>query len=238
MMRSIRLPYSLCLAILLAFGGTGILSATLVSYDNLGDWEAATSPGYGLTDFEVSSGATSYSTSSGYQVNDLSFVGITTGSPTYFLYVIDAAVYSGHDYGSGDVLKGPASATTRTDPRIQVTLPSGTTSFGVDLMTYDVTTENAGPQTFNVRVDGATPISQGTLAQPNRQFFGITSTDPIGQVEFVLVGTGPNIFPMLDNFRYGASASISESPEPGTYLLVGGGLLLAGFYRRRRVVGS
>lgn len=239
-MHSIRLPYSLCLVMLLAFGGAGVLSATLVSYDNLGDWEAATSPGFGLVDFEVSNGATSYSSSSGYQVDGLTFVGITTGSPTYFLYVIDTGVYSGHDYGSGDVLKGPNNATDRPDPRIQVTLPTGTTSFGVDLLTYNSVTENAGPQTFGIRVDGADPLSQGTLAQPNRQFFGFTSTDSIGQVEFVLVGTGNNIYPMLDNFRYGTAAIISETPEPGTYLLVGSGLLLAGFCRRRRnsAVGS
>jgi len=238
-MHSMRIPYSLCLATLLAMCGAGVLSATLVSYDNLAVWETATSPGYGLIDFEITTSYISYNNGTGYVTGGVQFIGITDSTPPYELTVVDGGIV-GHNYGSGDVLKGPAFKTgINEESLIRVNLPGGITSFGLDLMAYDESGATA-PQNYTIRV-GLTDFGVTTLAQSasERLFFGLTSTDPIGSIDLILLTGGSSMKPVLDNFRYGAVEEVSHTPEPGTYLLVGSGLLAAGLYRRRsHSVGS
>lgn len=231
-MQFIRLPYCLCLAALLALGGASVMTATLVSYTALPDWEGATSS-YSLVDFEETASYVSYPTNSGYTYNgEVQFLGITSGVPSYPLTIVDAGAYPGFDHGSGDVLRGSVYQPNPPTPLLRVSIPSGVTSVGVDLMTYNALGP-AVPQSYIVRI-GATDYYVDTLAQPGRQFFGITSSDPISQVDFILNSGTANTYALIDNFRYGTAASGTETPEPGTYLLVGGGLVAAGLFRRRR----
>ena len=236
-MHSIRLPYSLCLATLLALNGAGVMSATLVSYDNLSAWEADTNPGFGLIEFEITSSYISYNDSAGYSTGGVQFIGVTNGSPPYELTVVDGGVV-GHNYGSGDVLKGPLYKTNPPRSFVQVNLPADITSFGVDLGAYDGSGATA-PQNFTIRI-GLTEFAVTTVAQPGLKFFGLTSSDPIPTVDLILETGGALTKPIVDNVRFGTASAGAETPEPGTYLLVGAGLVAIGVYRRRNggAVGS
>jgi len=208
------------------------MTATLVDYENLADWESATSS-YSLVDFEETDSYVSYPISSGYTYNgEVQFLGITSNVPSYPLTIVDTGAYSGFDHGSGDVLRGSIYQPNPPTPSLRVLIAGGVTSFGVDLMTYNAL-GSAVPQEYIVRI-GATDYYVNTLAQPGRQFFGITSSDIITQVDLILNSGTADTYALIDNFRYGTAAGGTETPEPGTYLLVGGGLVVTGLFRKRK----
>lgn len=225
---------TLILATLLLLVLTGSLNATLMQYSDRATWEATT-PGATNIDFDVTSTFASYSNATGLNLGGVQFLGLAT-PPSYQLFVVDPAFAPDHDHGSGDVLKGPEYEIAVPTKSIVANLPGGITSFGVDLMTYDAVGGPAPPQTFNIllsTLDPVTPVM--TLTQPGRAFLGIVSSDPISQVEFVLAtGINAQTFPLIDNFSFG-TASPAATPEPSTYLLVGGGLLMVAAVRRRKL---
>lgn len=232
-----RLPYALCVATLLTLGGAGVLNATLVTYTSLTEWEAATN-GYQTIDFDVTSTGINLSNSTGYNYTpNIQFLGIIDGPPiSYSLWVIDPAAGPTRDHGSGDVLQGPAYKPTQPTRRIQANLSlPAITSIGVDLMTYDQQDGAAEPQTYTIRVPGYSDITGvSTLTQPGRQFFGLTSTEPITRIEFILTsGKNDYTYPLIDNFRYGDALVETQTPESSSYLLVGSGLVALGLWRRR-----
>lgn len=212
--------------------------ATSVQYSDRVAWEAASS---GLTgiDFEgITDTYASYGDASGLTVGDVQFVGVQPASSSYWLYVNNPASGSAEDYGSGALLKGPIYSSSDPSRHILVNLPTGVTSFGVDLMTLD-----ADPATFNILLstgDQFTGIN--TAARPNRTFFGLTSDAEISSIQFVLTGGVPSTsIPGIDNFTYGAAGSgggggaPEQTPEAATLIMVGMGLILINRLRKKRL---
>ena len=249
-MHRLRLPDLWCAVTLLLAGGAWPAQATLVTYNSLADWQAATSS-YQTVNFEVSPNATSYSTAAGYSPNaNIQFIG--QSSPNYFLWIVDTVVNPGNSYGTGDVLKGPLFAPSNPNRRIDVNLNPGVTAFSLNLMTYLNGSSTAPPQDFKIQFSTGDVISPiHTATQPTTTFFGVTSTEPITWAQvYLITGTvGSDVYPLIDNVSYGTAAPVvidpppgdtSETPEPVTYLLVGSGLIglsLAGKRRRRNSSG-
>ena len=201
------------------------LSATIVEYADRVTWELTT-PGLSTInfddgDYDNSDTYQSYNTASGLTINGIQFIG-QYSIDTYFLYVVHENI-SGHDFDSGAILKGPAYQTANAYRYIQVNLPTGITSFGVDLMSVGTNQEG-----MSILINpGAYSTAITTGIQPGSTFFGVTSDDDITQIQFKLTsGTSDVSLPALDDFSFGAAADLSAVPEPGTYLMVGAGLLL------------
>ena len=166
---------------------------------------------------------------------------------SYYLYALNPAIGDAQDFGSGTELRGPylpctvvgACASPHTS-YLSVTLPSGATSFGLDLMT-------AYPQaqSFTIQLDS---IDVGlvitTQARPTRTFFGVTTDAPISQVRITLnSGVINQTQGLFDNFAYGAAGTSGgggttdpsgDTPEVATMLCVGSGLMAMRLLRRRQ----
>lgn len=207
--------------------------AGIVTYTDLNAWTAATT---GITTITFESlaptnGSKDYSTSTGY-INGVQFQGFENNA-TYDLQVVDSGLGAPYyNFGSGASLKGPSynAPPAGFTPYIHSILPVNTTAFGVDLMTV-----SPNALTFQITVAGQIfTINTGT--RPNRTFFGITSDSAIAAADFAVIGTTnlAGTYGMLDNFRYGANAAQAQvqTPELGTLLLIGSGLI--GFRMLRR----
>jgi hypothetical protein len=108
-----------------------------------------------------------------------------------YLYVVDPA-YSPtyYDWGSGALVLDAYSGGS-----IIVSLPSGTTAVGTDIMSFE-------PYLATVQITLSTGevFTAFTQDYPNRAFVGFTSTAPIASITFNNI-SGPNL--ALDNFLFG-----------------------------------
>lgn len=218
-------------------------ASVLQTFTTRASWEAATQAGFTTVDFENLSlpmGYLSYSTSAGLTTGGLSFVGVQgdTWSPYYLWAAIPGALDP--DFAnSGALLKGPEYRAGGA-AYLSVTVPTGVTSFGLDLMSYNPTAQN-----FVIQLDGVNiGVVITTLAQPARQFFGFTADAPITNVRIFLDGS-PNTSAAtagrFDNFVYGAAGAPGgggggggeEAPEGTTMLCLGMGLVMVRWVKRR-----
>ncbi len=218
------------LAVLLA--GLPLPASTI--YADWPSWQSAVSS-YTTVDFEgITDDFVSYNTSAGLTIGDIRFVGLSYNGG-YALYVVDSATYPDHDFGAGDVLKGPVYVSGYS-AILRILLPATTTALAFDLGTY--TTPSS---VYTISLDTGEQFSNIAVgARPNTTFFGITSAVPFTQVD-VLMTTGVSweSNPVLDNVAYGlagggtAGGGPSEAPEGATFLLVGSGLVVFWRWRRR-----
>jgi len=205
------------------------LSASVIDYDNLADWEAATGSYSAVTFDEAlpSAGWEMYTDEDGYTSpnGEVQFVGLTSPSSHVLIR-------------AGGILKGDGLDVTNYST-IQVHLPADVTSFSVELMAL-----YGYPGSFTVALSSGEEFDLTGFADETPQFFGITSDIPIAEVNFILTsGISNTTQPGIDNFFYGVAAGAglpledpAETPEAATFLLVGTGLLLLCRARRKRVM--
>jgi hypothetical protein len=104
-------------------------------------------------------------------------------------------------------------------------------AFGVDLMTV-----SPNALAYRVELQGLT-VNVPTAVRPNRTFFGAISDTPISYIDFTVAGTVFNggTYGLLDNFQF------EQTPEPGTFILIGSGLIalstIAKRFRGLKIVG-
>ncbi|MDQ6759331.1 MAG: PEP-CTERM sorting domain-containing protein [Acidobacteriota bacterium] len=231
-MRSLILPLSL--SAFMAVLALPTAQAALITYTDEAAYHAAfanNGPFVTTTiDFEhqaPANGTKSFSSSTGYVISGAQFVGYATAS-TYALLIVDSGASSPYfDFGSGGTLKSPSydrASNATFLPFIRVTLPANVGAVGVDLMTV-----SPNALTYQVAVQGST-FNIATAVRPNRTFFGVTSDIPISFLDFTVAGTSYNggSYGLLDNFQF------EQTPEPGTFLLIGGGLMALGTFRKRQ----
>jgi hypothetical protein len=80
----------------------------------------------------------------------------------------------------------------------------------------------------------STATLQWSYPNPTRAFFGFTSDSPITQLILGLPSSASGVDPLIDNFRFGNTASApTDTPEACTLLLIGAGLVGMRLFRRR-----
>ncbi|MGH9613254.1 MAG: PEP-CTERM sorting domain-containing protein [Bryobacteraceae bacterium] len=232
-----RTPYCLSAAALLVglAVATPLASGSTITYTDESAWNSA-SMNLTTVGFEGLAPANSlnfYSTSAGLSIDGVQFVGVDGGG--YQLTVDDSGFVSPYfNWGTGATLVGPAYASANVAPYIQVTLPAGVTSLGVNLMTV-----SPNATSFSVTLSDGTTQSVSTFARPTQAFFGATSDAPITSATFTLVGTIPSNTTqgLLDNFMFGAvntgGGQQGQVPETDTLLLIGTGLAGLAWMKKR-----
>ena len=147
------------------------------------------------------------------------------------LQAIDTGVSPFYNFGTGVALSLAFDRPSGNPaPNFHVVLPAGVTAFGLNLFTV-----SPNGATFSVTTAGGT-YTVPTFAPQTLAFFGVTSSAPITSVDLTVVGTVFNgdTVGLIDNFAFG-TASVTDTPEIASKLLIGSGLvLLAGLKRRTR----
>lgn len=198
--------------------------ATALLYTDRAGWEAATM-GLFTIDFEGLATPASpgyYNTPAGLTLSGVNFIGLTPPD-SYYLFVEDPGGSPNYNWASGDLLMGPGWG---NEGHIEANLPAGVTSVAADLMTH-----TPFAATVVVSLSTGETFTIPTQSNPNRTFVGFTSSVPISYIRF----TPQAGFPMIDNFSYGTSGQITETPEIETLILATTGLLgflLARWLRR------
>lgn len=113
---------------------------------------------------------------------------------------------------------------------LTVTVPANTYAFGIDLI--DQNGNGTGIPLF-VHVDATADMSTtGSVALPGSVFFGFRSATPIGTVSVYTSLKSEQID--LDNFEIGQQQQAAATPEVATILLIGTGLVIIFYARKRR----
>jgi hypothetical protein len=213
-------PYYLLIAMIALTLLAAPAGATPLLYDAQPAWAAAVS-NIITTPFDGQAGAstfTPYNTGGGLTVSGVNFVGFTGTAGTYSLKVYNPAYDSTFDRGSGPSLGGGYSP-----GYILATLPAG----GVTALAFDFASETKGKSVTIILSSG----DSYTLTSPSdstMDFFGLTSTVPITNIQF----SASTTFTMIDNFAYG-DLPAEETSEPAALLL--GATGLAGIWLARRL---
>jgi hypothetical protein len=208
-----KYPLLACMA--LAFGVVSPASATVINtYTSLAAWSAVTAAGFTTIPF-----------SSTFFGNSLSLAGTTfsTSSSNPFT-VLDTSGSSFWNYGTGLALQLPSNS---IQPILQVALPTGITSFGLNLTTvspYNDPNLTVTADGVSYQVPSFSPTGGGFA------FFGATFDAPI--TSFTVTATaGDYLF--ADNISFGTSTDPgsggstdpSPTPEVATLLMIGTGLI-------------
>ncbi len=228
----IRLYATAVLAILLLLAAVPSEASILGSYNDRATWEGLTT---GRVDINFDSlglsagGFTSYSTSTGLTIGDVTFTGWQTNQ--YNLYALNPLTGWAENFESGTLIRGPWY---NTDSYLQVTFGTSITSFALDLMTM-----LGDGQSFEVFVDGISAGVVVTGSQPTRTFFGVQTDTAITEIRIYLnSGTLFQTQGLFDNIAIGLVGTNNppppgETPEVGTLLYTGAGLALLVASRRR-----
>jgi hypothetical protein len=217
--------------------------ASLVTYTDPTSFANATSSltQVPLTGLAPAGSFKDYSTSTGLLMDGVDFVGEYTTYSSYQLDVYDSQYGSPYyNWGSGPVLRGPVydNASPANLPYIQVTLPTNTTAFSVNLMTL-----SPNGLTYQITLPGGATYTTPTASRPTQTFFGLTSDTAISYVDFTVLGTSSTggTYGLMDNFQFGTAStsdsgdtggSGSDVPEVGTLVLIGTGLIAFRMIRR------
>lgn len=200
-----------------------------ITYTSQASWAAATAAGYLTINFEGLTGVgvpKDYSTALGLSLNGVNFVGVR---PTdYYLNVRNENTGNSFNFGSGAILVGPWPFNNEAR-HIQVNLPINITSVGFEVMTINA----GGPVTVKLSTNETFTVN--TIAN-TRTFIGFTSDTPLTSVQVASVCTTCTVFPngqpAIDNFAFGAENP--ATPEIGTLMMIGTGLVLFRIARKRK----
>jgi len=229
--RSMRFVLRMC-AVATALALSPVYAST-ITYSNLAAFQAAaTIPASNDITFEglaAANGQKLYNNSTGLIIgptgDQVDFLGCSPAcaSATAYSLAVDNAAAGAWDFW------GPGSSNSVLDLAggasyfLQANLPANITAVGFDVMTAFTAGQSvsisvltsAGSQTF-------TGIA--TQANPTEQFWGVTTDDPIINLQIQVPSGGNHV--LIDNFQYGQSDSIEDTPEAITAILIGSGLLL------------
>jgi hypothetical protein len=150
----------------------------------------------------------------GLTTDGVTFTGVDSNSAAD-LYVADVTSW-------GNVLEQHNGGGT-----ITATISGGETySFGIDLIDLFGT-----PETFSISVNGGAAMTSAMASSdsPASVFFGYTSATPITSVTITPLLSNDVLG--IDNFELGQEA---PTPEMGTLVLIGSGLVFLRFIQRRR----
>lgn len=124
----------------------------------------------------------------------------------------------------------PALASSEGGNTLTITLPAGAGAVDFYFGPLDYT----GLQ-LTIADNAGGNFTTDALTQPNMTtpvFFGVTTTGNF--TSFTIQSFSNPDMTTLDNLQFGQS-DMSQTPEVATFLLVGTGLLLMGYFRRRRL---
>ncbi len=209
-------------------------ATVLSTYTSRVTWESLVS---GRTDIDFSilglaqGGYTNYGAAAGLTTGGVNFTGIDGAG--YDLYAYNPPVGDAQNYGSGTILRGPQYTAANY---LRITLPTGTTAFGIDLATIA-----PAAQSFSVVMDGTGLGTVQAAAYPNRVFFGVRTDTPITEVRIYLAsGMLYQTQGIFDNVSYGSSSTAppAETAEATTVLYIGSGLGLLFWTRRRQKLAA
>jgi hypothetical protein len=226
---------SLSVAILLASFCVSA-RATVIEYSDQSSFTAATS-GLATITFAgpASNQVISYSNSSGYTNDGATFIGYDNASGPSGYDLRDEDVTP--DWGSGAYLDGPGSFGSSANAGITVFLPSNTFAIGTNIMAGGLSPiQQPESDAVNYQIvlsTGSTVYTISSLAgYSSMAFVGFTSDTAITSIMFDPQTTDHT---ELDNFQFGQTAAqTSATPEAGTSLLCGSGLILLVRFLRRR----
>jgi|SRR5579872_1602160 len=235
---------TLCLMCVLLALSAGPGFATVVTYNDLTSWQNATVSGFNTDTFDsvgVSIG-TSQQFTTGLLLGDgVSFYGYNGSSPNLIVWNQPQGPSDYYNFGSGPILVGPYY-NGGSGQYINITLPAPVTSVGFDIMSFGASgvsflaTLNGGGTIYS-----ATPTIAWNSSDPQRAFFGFTTTPDLPITSIQIIPPYGGTTPLLDNFRYGSAGSGdgTDTPEACTMLLIGLGLTgMAGLRRRIARVAS
>ncbi|HEY4363003.1 MAG TPA: hypothetical protein VGN17_18685 [Bryobacteraceae bacterium] len=112
---------------------------------------------------------------------------------------------------------------------ITITLPANTYAFGIDIIDEN---NNSTGFPLLIHVDNtADKNSAGSVSLPGSVFFGYRSATPIGTVSIFPSTAAEQI--AIDNLELGQQQA-AATPEISTILLIGTGLFMVGYARRRK----
>lgn len=195
--------YSLMACMAFTLGVLSPASADVINtYSDLNSWE------------NVSTNVTSTVFSGTSYGSSLSLSGLTlTTGADQDLQVIDTTGSPIWDYGTGLTLLVDGPNTEQ--PVVNIALPTGTTSFGLNLSTV-----NPYDDPLTVTVNGVSySITSFSPTGGGFAFFGATFDAPI--TSFTIASTTGDIL-LADSISFGTSA---DTPEAATLLMIGAGLI-------------
>jgi hypothetical protein len=209
--------------------------ASVVQYTSQTSYlSASASLTHSTVDFEgiASSGQqVSESTAAGLTLDGIDFVGYSNANtPTYDLKVDNFPP----NWSSGAFLDGPGFSTFANNSEIVATLPANIYSVGANLMTLGDLFSGNPSVIYNILLStGPTVYTASTVPgyTSSVTFVGFVSTTPITSIAFIPQSTNRTA---LDNVDIGQGSSASPTPEAGTSLLCGSGLILMVRFLRRR----
>jgi hypothetical protein len=233
---AINLPTS-SIAILLA-GLCTSAHASVVQYTSQTSYlSASASLTHSTINFEGIASPNSdvaFNNSNGLTLDNVNFVRFDTTGGSYDLKVENIPT----NWSSGAYLDGPAFFNSSNPAGISVTLPPGVFAIGTNIMALGVDPGTGGPASdaANYKIvlsTGATVYTISSIAgYSSMAFVGFTSDTAITSLTFYPQSAADRT--VLDNFDIGQGSGSSATPEAGTSLLCGGGLILMVRLLRRR----
>ena len=191
---------------------TPAYSATITTYSSSTSWLAATTGDQedSLSSLAPAGSYTMYP--GGFSQAGVEYIGL---SGSIFVADTTSGAFSWANFGTGE-----AGFITGTNT-IAITIPTPVTAFAINLWSSPF------GQTYTVSTL-STPFSVGptsTSAPPT--FFGITSDTAFTTVD--VTAQAGTTYAIFDNVQWGTT----ETPEAGTFLLIGTGLMGFAVFRRK-----
>lgn len=166
----------------------------------------------------------------------ISFDSITAGNYSSAGLTTDGVTFTGTDANGADLHVGTFAGWSdnqilmvqNSNDTITITLPSNVFAFDLDLLI----TSGSGSLPFLISYNNGSVVNDSSVNAvllPGSVFYGVTSATAITSI--TISPTFPSEAMGIDNFDFGQA---SPTPEAGTLLLIGAGLILMRLMNRRQ----